>query len=158
MADELLILDREQKRSFDEEGYLLLRGFYSADEMEVMRARFHELVTDMENRPRNMSYSLMDVPEGFEPDPYNPHNVAGIMDQTLADDYWFDQFTEPRIVSVLVDLLGPDLDFHNGKVRNKPPGFECDQSWHQDWPYERHSQPGLAAAITYLDATDENVR
>ncbi len=121
MADELLILDREQKRSFDEEGYLLLRGFYSADEMEVMRARFHELLTDMENRPKNMSYSIMEVPEGFEPDHYNPHNVVGMMDQTLADDYWFDQFTESRIVSVMVDLLGPDIDFHNGKVRNKPP-------------------------------------
>ena len=25
---------------------------------------------------------------------------------------------------------------------------------HQDWPYERHSVPSLAAAITYLDPTD----
>ena len=74
-----------------------------------------------------------------------------MMDQTLAGDYWFDQFTEPRIVSVMVDLLGPDLDFHNGKIRNKPPGFVCTQSWHQDWPYERHTEPDLAAAITYLD-------
>ena len=77
-----------------------------------------------------------------------------MMDQTLADDYWFDQFTEPRIVSVMVDLLGPDLDFHNGKIRNKPPGFFCEQSWHQDWPYERHTISDLAAVITYLDPTD----
>ena len=54
----------------------------------------------------------------------------------------------------MVDLLGPNLDFHNGKIRNKPPGFTCDQSWHQDWPYERHTEPDLAAAITYLDGTD----
>jgi ectoine hydroxylase-related dioxygenase (phytanoyl-CoA dioxygenase family) len=39
-------------------------------------------------------------------------------------------------------------------VRNKPPGFEATQGWHQDWPYERHSVPELAAAITYLDPTD----
>ena len=50
----------------------------------------------------------------------------------------------------MVDLLGPNIDFHNGKVRNKPPGFVCTQSWHQDWPYERHTKPELAAAITYL--------
>ena len=96
----------------------------------------------------------MDPPEGFAPDSFNPKNVSGMMDQPLASSYWFDQFTEPRIVGVMVDLLGPNLDFHNGKVRNKPPGFVCTQSWHQDWPYERHSQPELAAAITYLDPTD----
>ncbi|NKB71847.1 MAG: phytanoyl-CoA dioxygenase [Candidatus Latescibacteria bacterium] len=111
-------------------------------------------MTQTEGRPKNMSYSIMDAPEGYQPDDFNPKNVAGMMDQTLADDYWFDQFTEPRIVSVMADLLGANLDFHNGKIRNKPPGFHCEQGWHQDWPYERHTTPDLAAAITYLDPTD----
>ena len=152
MAENLLILDREQKQSFERDGCLLLEGFYSAEEMAVMRSRFGDLVTRRDGRPRNMSYSLMEAPEGFVPDPFNPDNVVGMMDQTLADDYWFDQFTEPRIVSVIVDLLGPDIDFHNGKVRNKPPGYECTQGWHQDWPYELHTEPDLAAAITYRES------
>ena len=150
----LLILAPEQKQFFDLNGYLLLKGFYSSDEMQTMRQQYHELVTDIDSRPQNVKYSFMDAPQGYRPDEFNPRNVTGMMDQTLAGDYWFDQFTEPRIVSAMVDLLGPNLDFHNGKIRNKPPGFVCDQSWHQDWPYERHSKPELAAAITYLDATD----
>ena len=147
----LLILDPEQNQFFDDNGYLLLKGFYSPAEMEQMRCELHRLVTEIEHRPKNVKYSFMDAPEGYAPDPFNPHNIVGMMDQTLASDYWFDQFTEPRIVSVMVDLLGPDLDFHNGKIRNKPPGFVCTQSWHQDWPYERHTEPDLAAVITYLD-------
>jgi hypothetical protein len=154
MSDPLLILSPEQKKFFDEKGYLHLRGFYSETEMEEMRRQFHELVTNTEGRPKNMSFAYMEPPPGYPPDSFNPKNVVGMMDQTLANDYWFDQFTEPRIVSVMTDLLGPDLDFHNGKVRNKPPGFVNTQGWHQDWPYERHSRPDLAAAITYLDPTD----
>ena len=150
----LLILQPEQKKFFNDNGYLLLKGFYSPEEMQEMRRQFHSLVTDTDSQPKNVKYSFMDAPSGYAPDDFNPRNVAGMMDQTLASDYWFDQFTEPRIVGVMVDLLGPNLDFHNGKVRNKPPGFVCSQSWHQDWPYERHSQPDLAAAITYLDPTD----
>jgi ectoine hydroxylase-related dioxygenase (phytanoyl-CoA dioxygenase family) len=73
------------------------------------------------------------------------------MDQTLANDYWFNQFIDPRIIKVFMDLFGPNIDFHNGKVRNNPPGFTNDQSWHQDWPYEKHTKPELAAAITYLE-------
>ncbi len=153
MSDELLILSPEQKQFFDDNGYLLLKGFYSADEMEEMRREFHQLVSRTDDRPRNISYSFMEPPEGYQSDAFNPKNVTGMMDQTLANDYWFDQFTEPRIVGVMVDLLGPNLDFHNGKVRNKPPGFVNAQSWHQDFPYERHTRPELAAAITYLDPT-----
>ena len=52
------------------------------------------------------------------------------------------------------DLLGPNIDFHNGKARIKPPGYQSHQVWHQDWPYELHSSPDLAAAIFYLDDTD----
>ena len=107
------------------------------------------------NLLHHIYYSLLLEPaEGYEIDPFNPKNVSGMSNQTLADDYWFDQFTDPRAVSIMVDLLGPNIDFHNGKVRNKPPGFACTQSWHQDWPYERHSHPDLAAIITYLEDTD----
>lgn len=154
MSESLLILSPEQKQFFAERGYLLLKGFYAAAEMEQMRGQFHELVSRIDGRPRNMSYAFMEVPQGYRPDPFNPKNVVGMMDQTLAGDYWFDQFTEPRIIAAMVDLLGPNLDFHNGKVRNKPPGFVCTQGWHQDWPYERHTRPDLAAALTYLDPTD----
>ena len=76
------------------------------------------------------------------------------MDQPLASDYWFNNVTDPRIVNVFIDLFGPDIDFHNGKVRNNPPGFTNEQGWHQDWPYELHSKSDLAAAIIYLDAND----
>jgi len=151
---QLLTLTPEQKKSFDDNGYLVVRGLYSPEEIAEMRAQFHDLVTNTDGRPANISYHFMPSPEGYEPDAFNPKNVAGMMDQTLANDYWFDQFTDPRVVSIFVDLLGPNIDFHNGKIRNKPPGFVNEQSWHQDFPYERHSSPDLAAAITYLDDTD----
>jgi ectoine hydroxylase-related dioxygenase (phytanoyl-CoA dioxygenase family) len=150
----LLILSADQKQFFDKQGYLFLRGFYDSGEMEEMRRQYHELVIKTDKRPQNMSYSFMKPVAGYEPDDFNPQNVVGMMNQPLANDYWFDQFTEPRIVSVIVDLLGPNIDFHNGKIRNKPPGFTNDQGWHQDWPYELHTEPDLAAAITYLDPTD----
>jgi len=153
-TDELLILTPEQKKSYGDNGYLHLRGFYAPDEMEEMQREYHEMVTNSDNRPENMSYSFMELPEGYAPDEFNPKNVTGMMDHVLVSDYWFDHFTDPRIVSVFIDLMGPNIDFHNGKVRNKLPGFTCTQSWHQDFPYERHSSPDLAAAITYLNDTD----
>ena len=75
----------------------------------------------------------MEPVEGYPVDPYNPKNVQGIKDQPLANDYWFNNVTDPRIVNVFIDLFGPDIDFHNGKVRNNPPGL--------------HQHPGLAPGL-----------
>ena len=154
MSGAFLQLEPEQKRFFNVNGYLLLRGFYDETQMAEMRRRFRHLIAHTDGLPKAVLVGHMESPEGYEPDAFNPNNLQGMMDQPLADDYWIDQFTEPRVVSAMVDLLGPDIDFHNGKIRNKVPGFTCEQSWHQDWPYIRHSVPELAAAITYLDPTD----
>lgn len=151
------ILTTEQKTSFDNNGYLELRGFYDAAAMERMRAEFHDLIARTDGRPAAMRYSYLDPVDGYEIDPYNPKNVRGIMDQTLANDYWFNNFIDPRMIDVYIDLFGPDVDFHNGKVRNNPPGFTNDQGWHQDWPYERHTVPELAASVIYLNETDADV-
>jgi hypothetical protein len=153
-SDGSLTLNHEQKASFQQDGYLHLPGFYHGDVLQRLRDEYHQLVTQTENRPANMSYSYMDPPEGYAPDEFNPKNVVGMMDQVMAGDFWIDHVSEPGLVGALVDCFGPDIDFHNGKVRNKPPGFESTQGWHQDWPYELHSKPELAAAITYLDPTD----
>ena len=154
MTASLKTLAPDQKTFFDDNGYLFLPGLYNEAEMEEMRTQFHDLIANTEGRSKSLRYSLMDPDPEFGIDPYNPKNVRGIMDQTLANDYWFNNFTDPRVVNVLIDLFGPNIDFHNGKVRNNPPGFVNTQSWHQDWPYERHTTPDLAAAIVYLDDTD----
>ncbi len=152
-SQELLFLTPQQKQFFDDNGYLNIKSFYSPHELDEMRRQFHELVSQTENRPKNMSYAFMPQAEGYPVDPYNPLNVVGMMDHVLANEYWFDHFTDPRVVAVMVDLFGPNIDFHNGKIRNKPPGFVCTQGWHQDWPYERHTSPDLAAVITYIEET-----
>ena len=97
----LLILQPEQKQFFNNKGYLLLKGFYDPEEMAEMRRQYHALVTDIDRRPKNVKYSFMDPPAGYAPDDFNPRNVSGMMAQTLAGDYWFDQFTAPRIVSAI---------------------------------------------------------
>jgi ectoine hydroxylase-related dioxygenase (phytanoyl-CoA dioxygenase family) len=77
------------------------------------------------------------------------------MDLPLLGDTWFKLVCDPRIVGAMSDLLGPDINFHNGKAILKPPHFRPrDWGWHQDWPYERHTEPDLAAALIYLHDMD----
>jgi hypothetical protein len=153
----LRLLSPEQKHFYDENGYLHLPGFFSEAEVAEAREQMRRLLAEPPAAPPRVNFQFEPPSEGHAPpaDPANLHRVWMVMDTPLAGDWWFLQFQHPRTLDVMVDCLGPDLDFHNGKARIKPPGYRSHQGWHQDWPYERHSVPELAAAITYLDDTWE---
>jgi ectoine hydroxylase-related dioxygenase (phytanoyl-CoA dioxygenase family) len=157
MAEELRALIPEQKRFFDENGYLLIRQLHSPEEVAEARREMNRLLREPEQaHPRvRFSYEPPEDAARYPVDPDNPRRAWMIMDTPLAGDWWFRQFQDPRVVDIISDCLGPNVDFHNGKARIKPPGYRTHQVWHQDWPYERHTRPELAAAITYLDNTWE---
>jgi hypothetical protein len=148
-------LTTEQKRSFDENGFLLCPHFFPAEVVGRWREEMAELVRDPAQHHRKDLFTCDPPREGVPVDPANPHRVWRIMDLPLLGDTWFKLACDPRIVAVMSDLLGPDINFHNGKAILKPPQFRPkDWGWHQDWPYERHTEPDLAAAIIYLHDMD----
>src|SRR5689334_15887108 len=150
-------LTTEQVQFFREQGYLLLPQVYSPAEVAEAREQLNRLLRDPEAaHPRvRFSYEPPEEAKRHPVAPDNPRRIWMVFDSPLAGDWWFRQFQEPPVVDAMTECLGPNLDFHNGKVRVKPPGYHSHQVWHQDWPYERHSRPELAAAIFYLDDTWE---
>lgn len=153
--DSLLALTLEEKRFFDENGYLVVEDLYTQEEIRELRSAMNALLGNPDEARPGVGFSF----ESSPPDPdiplstENPRRVWMIMDTPLAGDLWFRQICDPRIVDRVADLLGPNINFHNGKARIKPPGYQSHKVWHQDWPYERHSRPELAAALLYLDDT-----
>ena len=154
-SEPLIALSTEQKRFFDENGYLVIEDLYSPEEVRELREAMDVLLQNPDAARPGVSFSFEpgEPQPGTPVDPSNPRRVWMIMDTPLARDLWFRQICDPRIVDVIADLLGPNINFHNGKARIKPPGYQSHQVWHQDWPYERHSRPELAAALVYLDDT-----
>ena len=157
-ASSLLALTPDEKQFFDDNGYLIVRGLYKTDEVAGIRERMDDLLRHPElARPGVKFHYEPEEERGKHPiDPNNPHRIWMVFDTPLAGDWWFDNIRDKRVVDIIADLLGPNINFHNGKARIKPPGYKTHQVWHQDWPYERHTQPDLCAALIYLDDTDED--
>ena len=154
--ENLVTLSHEQKQFYDKNGYLVIERVFDEDEV----TRFRNLTGEILRYPEaaHSRIKIGTFADGGEsertPHPENPNFVDLVMDSPLAGDEWFDNIRDPRIVNVMIDILGPNINFHNGKLRIKPPGYVNNQGWHQDWPYERHERPELAAAIFYVDDTE----
>ncbi|HEV2474553.1 MAG TPA: phytanoyl-CoA dioxygenase family protein [Chthonomonadales bacterium] len=144
-------------RYFQKNGYLLLPNLLSAGELHEARENMLRLLKQAEPAHPRVRYSLEPSEKsGGQPVcENNPRRVWMVMDTPLAGDWWYANIRDPRIVTAMTQLLGPNINFHNGKARIKPPGYTSHQVWHQDWPYERHSTSDLAAAIFYLDDTEK---
>lgn len=150
------MLTQTQVEFFHENGYIVLEDLLSEEELAEARRQMKAVLCDPENaRPGvGFSYEPPEQSEHYPADPDNPRRVWMLFDTPLAGDWWYDNIRDPRITIAMSQLLGPNIDFHNGKARIKPPGYGSHQIWHQDWPYERHTSPDLAAAIFYLDDTE----
>ncbi len=141
----------DQKAFFDDNGYLLCREFFPAETVARWRDEMAALLQNPADHPRSALFTADPGPADAPIDPANPHRIWRVMDLPLLGDTWFQLACDPRITGMMSDLLGPDINFHNGKAILKPPHFQPrDWGWHQDWPYERHSEPDLAASIVYL--------
>lgn len=150
------MLTQAQKTFFDVNGYLVLENLWSPEELAEARRQMNALLADSESARPGVGFSCEPPDQaGRHPiAPDNPRRVWMLFDTPRAGDWWFRNICDPRIVGAMGDLLGPDINFHNGKARIKPPGYGSHQGFHQDWPYEKHSSPDLAAAIFYLDDTE----
>jgi hypothetical protein len=115
----LLSLTPDQKQFFDENGYLIVEGLYPPDEITTMREQMNTLLRHPESARPGVKFSCEpeEEREAHPLDPDNPHRVWMVFDLPLAGDYWFRQFTDPRVVAIVSDLLGPNINFHNGKAR-----------------------------------------
>ena len=57
----------------------------------------------------------------------------------------------PKIVDVVENLIGPDIQLHHTKLNLKPPSKEARFEWHQDYPFFPHTNFDLLAVmITWM--------
>jgi hypothetical protein len=144
------MLSMDQVEQFRREGYLLLRQFLSYNEVWDARNELDRLLKSPDSVPARMElrreYCSI-------PDSSNPENVWLITNTPIAGNWWLRRTFDRRTLEVVCDCLGPAIDFQMGFARVRPPGHHSFCSWHQDWPYDRHSSPELVTTLFYLDTT-----
>jgi ectoine hydroxylase-related dioxygenase (phytanoyl-CoA dioxygenase family) len=147
MAGTLSILTEEQKKQFDTEGYLIVKGLFSAHDLEEIERTFEEI-----------SHSA--VPGHFEPDlsqgaadplkryprVMHPHRF-----NAAAKAYML----HPPVMQVLADLYGEEALAAQSMYYYKPPGARG-QALHQDNFYLKVEPGNCIAAWTAIDAADED--
>ncbi|WP_274653580.1 phytanoyl-CoA dioxygenase family protein [Paenibacillus humicola] len=146
MNTTLRSLTPEQKRHFDTEGYLIVKGLFRDEELREIDRTFEHI-------------GSRTVPGYFEPD-MSPENTDPLKRfPRIVHPHRFDETAKKYmlhrpVLDVLADLYGEEALAAQSMFYYKPPGSRG-QALHQDNFYLKVEPGNCIAAWTAIDAADE---
>lgn len=149
------VLDEQQRQSWADNGFFILRGWSEPEVLQAMIDRIVDLSQRIDGGEERVD--LLVSPENLLRDAPTPEGrLSKIFRVMRAEDVFRDFATDPRLLAVLAELIGPDIDCFLSQFIFKHPGA-LGQPWHQDEWYFRMDPPkqvGIWLACT--DATPDN--
>ena len=132
--------------TYDEQGFVLVKGLLTKEEAAEYRARSHELIAGL-NRGDDPTWdAAADVAMGQKT------SLQHLHDAQFYDAAYTRLLTDPRFTSVAAAVLRtPNVQLHHTKMFIKPPENGSPFPPHQDYPFFPHAKDSVAAAIFHFD-------
>jgi len=140
---------------YKENGYLLVKGVFNPSEVAEMREAVDGIL-------QRAVMSKADANAAWQGDYLPPEELKKLVVKGFHDVHYHDaSFTRaiihPKMVAVLTQIIGPNVQLHHSKMLVKPPEVGAAFPMHQDKPYFPHMNDTMLAASVHLDnADDEN--
>ena len=139
-------LSEKQIAAFHDEGYLIVRGVFDAEEADILRAAAAADQSFKEN-----AYDLEDGEGG---------KAQLVLWNSAGEDLWGAIASSERIVNAMEQLLGDEVYHYHSKMSIKQPRTGGAWSWHQDYGYWYQNGclwPDMGSAFIAVDPnTREN--
>ena len=141
-----MMLTQQQRSFYDENGYVLVEGQFTAAEVGAFRKEAHTLIEQLsQHADINPTWgSAKQMAEGTKL--LHCHNVqfySAAFTRLLVDE---------RLTSAVADLIGsPNVQLHHNKLFIKPPEKGSPFPMHQDYPYFPHQRHTMMAAVIHFD-------
>ena len=144
------MLTQEQIDHYEEKGWLRVADVFSPEEVQELR---DELDVIIEQWAFDMPWTGPWREALLDPELAKSVKLTTLHDLQLFSAAWSRAISQPRLVEVLGDLLGDDVEFHHTTLHVKPPGKGQLFPLHQDHPFYRHLDGRYVDVLLHLDDT-----
>ena len=148
-----MMLTQKQKDQFWREGVLVVEDAVTSDQLAELRGVFADWVE--ESRGHTDDYGeTMDGRPRFDLQPGHSAAIPGlrrVQSPEEVSDIFANTMRAARTVDMCVELIGPALRFHHGKVNSKMPGTATAVKFHQDFPFQPMTNDDIITCLLFLD-------
>jgi phytanoyl-CoA hydroxylase len=144
------MLTPQQVEAYHRDGYLVVPRLIQGEQLAELRALTDRIVDEARGVVANDD--LYDLEPSHAP---NLPRVRRLKPAIFKRYEFFKALTrEPRITSILSQLIGPNIRLYGGKLNMKSAGYGSPVEWHQDWAFYPHTNDDVLATGIYLDDCD----
>ncbi len=153
------ILTPDQLRFYNENGYVIIPNLLSAQEVQALKDLRDRAVA----RAMTQGGSFYDGPAQYDVEPLKSDptgkslGLRKIQEVYQTEPVYRDMLSQPKILDIVQDIIGPNIYYHSSKLMCKPGNGGRRKPWHQDfayWPNMDTRQVTLWIAVD--KATPEN--
>lgn len=142
------VLNAEQLNQMNEDGFVVLRNYFDASEIEQLEQDLLEYHTEHERKLKEA---------GGESGISRAGEILFSDHIAERNEAVFDFTKNQKMVELTIQLLGPDVDLYWNQTVYKNPENEKEFPWHQDDAYTPvEPSPYLTCWLAVSDATEEN--
>ena len=140
------VLSEAQRSQYFEKGFLVLPEFVPEAWLERLRAAMTECVD--RSRALAQSDKIYILEDGHGAEHPRLHRISSPQDQHPT--FW-EFMTDPLMVDLAADVVGPDVKFHHAKLNLKSERGTRPFKWHQDAPGQPHTDYSPVTIGIYVD-------
>lgn len=151
-------LTTEQLETFNREGFLLLKNAIPPNLLKRLQDDFESWKEESRqySAPYGTSY---DGRPRFDLEPGHSAKhpaLRRIASPVEISDAYLEIMRDNAALDALEAIIGPNIKFENAKVNSKQPGTATIVKYHQDFPFEAHSNDDLVTVLFFLDEVTLN--
>ena len=151
------MLTQEQKTIYSKDGYVILPNVILRKNLEAMISDLNQWIEESKSYQNNYGKTKngkarFDLEAGHSAANPKLRRVANPTD--ISEAYRNVLFEGPAI-NAIVDLIGPDVKFHHCKLNIKLPGMKTRVDYHQDQPFDMHTNDDHLTLLVLLDDMNE---
>jgi ectoine hydroxylase-related dioxygenase (phytanoyl-CoA dioxygenase family) len=136
---------------FRERGYLRLEGVFDPDEVAVLSDELDRLIDEWADEHLGWEGDWRE--DYLDPDEREATSLITMHDLQFYSEAFRQMVEDPRLVTPVSGIVGPDVELHHTTLHGKPPDRGAPFPMHQDWAfYKHHGGPyEYVDALVYLD-------
>lgn len=146
-------LTQEQKGRFWRDGVLVVKNAVDPEDLARLREVFAGWVEESRAYEKDYGETLDGRPR-FDLQPGHSAEkpaLRRVQSPEEVSDVYADVMRRARTVDYCVELIGPAIRFHHGKVNSKLPGTATQVKWHQDFPFEPMTNDDMITCLLFID-------
>ena len=141
------MLTQDQLDFYKENGYLHVKGLFTAQEAAAYRQEAHELIARLQ--AVKSVEATWEAAKEVTTTKTSLHHCHDVQFQSAA---FARLITDPRLTDIAAGIIGsPNVQLHHNKLFIKPPEKGSPFPMHQDQPFFPHDKDSMIAAIIHFD-------